>query len=204
MSAIPHLTGVSPEEYLRRERLAEFKSEYHDGEIVAMSGASRFHNRIVRNLTILLGNQLRDRPCQNYVGDMRVSVRGGKSYFYPDIAVTCGQEEFADDQFDTLLNPIVVIEILSPSTEACDRGSKFLAYQTIPSLREYVLITPSPRRFEVYRRQGGGGWLYESWAFSPSPLVLQSIDCTLAPHEVYFKVEDEDSQEPHHNEPDRN
>lgn len=204
-TAIP-VRATSPEDYLRAERLAQSKSEYHGGAIVAMSGASRFHNRIARNLTTLLGNQLRDRPCQNYASDMRVSVRGGANYFYPDIIVTCGKEEFEDDQFDTLVNPVVVIEILSPSTEPYDRGSKFLAYQTIPSLREYVLITPSPRRFEVYRRQEGGAWLYEAWAFSPPPLVLQSIGCTLAPDEVYFKVEDESqgSQEPRHDEPDRN
>ena len=107
MSAIPVVTRISPEDYLRRERLAEFKSEYHGGEIVAMSGASRFHNRIARNLTILLGNQLRNGPCQNYASDMRVSVRGGKSYFYPDIVVTCGEETYQDDQFDTLTNPVV-------------------------------------------------------------------------------------------------
>ncbi len=135
---------------------------------------------------------------------MRVSVRRGKSYFYPDIVVTCGNEEFEDNQFDTLVNPVVVIEVLFSSTEAYDRGRKFLDYQLIPSLQEYVLITQAPRRFEIYRRQEGA-WLYQTWAFSPPPLVLQSIGCTLAPDEVNFKVEDEGegSQESNDDEPNR-
>ncbi len=101
-----------------------------------------------------------------------------------------------DDHFDTLVNPILIIEILSDSTERYDRGFKFLAYQAIPSLQEYVLITQSPRRFEIYRRQAGGDWHYESWAFSPPPLVLQSIGCTLSADDVYFKVEDDGSPQP--------
>jgi len=201
MSAVP-ASLISSAEYLRRERLADFKSEYHRGQVVAMSGASRYHNRIARNLTRLLGNQLRDRPCQNYVNDMRVSVRGGESYLYPDIVVTCGPEQFEDDRFDTLDNPILVIEILSASTEGHDRGAKFLDYQAIPSLAEYVLITQSPRRFEIFRRQADGAWLYQSWAFSPPPLVLQSVDCTLLADDVYFKVEDEAPEDPSHDEPD--
>jgi Uma2 family endonuclease len=201
MSAIPVVTGITPEEYLRRERLAEFKSEYHGGEIVAMSGASRFHNRIARNLTILLGNQLRNGPCQNYASGMRVSVRGGKCYLYPDVVVTCGKEVYEDNQFDTLTNPVLVIEILSTSTEANDRGRKFLDYQAIPSLLEYVLVTQSPRRFEIYRRQVDGSWLYHSWAFSPPPLVLESIGCTLSADDVYFKVEDMDDEGSTHDEP---
>jgi Uma2 family endonuclease len=105
--------------------------------------------------------------------------------------VTCGQEQFEDDQRDNLVNPVLIIEVLSASTEAYDRGEKFLSYQTIPSLQEYVLITQAPRRFEIFRKQGDGSWRYESWAFAPPPLVLDSIDCTLAPDEVYFKVEGE-------------
>lgn len=201
MSSPISISRVSRAEYLRRERLAAFKSEYHDGEIVAMAGASRFHNRIARNITISLGNQLRGGPCQNYVGDMRVSVRGGKSYYYPDIVVTCGKDEFEDNQFDTLVNPVVIIEILSTSTEGYDRGRKFLDYQTIPSLREYVLITQSPRRFEIFRRRDDGTWLYQSWAFAPPPLVLESIGCTLTADDVYHKVEDAADQEPPHDEP---
>jgi Uma2 family endonuclease len=183
---VPH---VIPQEYLRRERLAEFRSEFLDGRIVAMAGTTRKHSRIITNLSTTLDVQLRDRPCNVYTADLRVSVRGGDAYLYPDVVVTCGEETFEDDQFDTLVNPAVVIEVLSPSTEAYDRGEKFQKYQSIPSLQEYVLITPSPRRFEVYRRQADGSWQYQSWAFSPPPLVLESIGCTLSAEDVYRKVE---------------
>jgi Uma2 family endonuclease len=201
MSTPIPIPRVSREEYLRRERLAEFKNEYHDGEIIAMSGATRSHNRIATNLTASLGTQFRNRRCQNYVSALRVSAQGGKSYLYPDIVVTCGKEVCEDDQFDTLVNPVVVIEILSPATEHYDRGFKFLAYLTIPSLREYVLTTQSPRRFEIYRRRDEVSWLYRSWAFSPPPLVLESIGCTLSADDVYDKVEDVADQEPQRDEP---
>jgi Uma2 family endonuclease len=190
MTALP-VTAVSRAEYLRRERLAEFRSEYHGGQVVAMAGASRKHSRIVTNLVRSLDNQLLVRPCNTYSSELRVSVRGGEHYVYPDVVVTCGQEEFEDEKFDTLVNPLAIIEVLSPSTEAFDRGDKFLDYQSIPSLREYVLVSQSPRRLEVFRKQPDGTWLYQSSPFSPPPLVLQSIDCALTPDEVYHKVEEE-------------
>ena len=189
------------QDYLRRERLAKFRSEYHRGVIVAMAGASRNHSRIKENLSINLGNQLADRLCNSYSSDLRVSAGGGKSYFYPDIVVTCGKELFEDDQLDTLVNPVVIIEVLSASTESYDRGRKFTDYQEILSLQEYVLITQSPRRFEIYRRQNDGSWKYQSWAFAPPPLKLESIDCTLDPEDVYFRVEGEVAEVPSDNEP---
>jgi len=201
MSAVP-VPLISSAEYLRMERLAQFMSEYHRGQVVAMSGASRIHNRIGTNLIYVLESQLRRGSCNVYSSELRVSVRGGESYLYPDIVVTCRREQFQDDRFDTLVNPILVIEILSASTEGYDRGAKFLDYQAVPSLREYVLITQSPRRFEIYRRQADGAWLYQSWAFSPPPLVLHSVDCTLSADDVYFKVDDEAPEDPSHDEPD--
>jgi Uma2 family endonuclease len=190
MSALP-VTALSPVEYLRQERLAEFRSEYHCGQVVAMAGTSRNHGRIVTNLVRSLANQLLERPCNTYSSELRVSVQGGDHYLYPDVVVCCGKEEFQDDRFDTLLNPLVIVEVLSPSTEAYDRGAKFLLYQTIPSLREYVLVTQSQRRLEVFRKQPDGSWIYQSMPFSPPPLMLQSIDCSLTPDEVYLKVEEE-------------
>ncbi len=188
MSAIP-VPLLTREQYLRQERRAEFRSEYHRGRVVAMAGTSRNHSRIVSNISISLGVQLRGRPCNNYSSDLRVSVRGGERYLYPDVVVTCGEEQFEDAELDILVNPLVVIEVLSPSTEAYDRGAKFLYYQSIPSLREYVLVSQTVRRFEVYRKQPDGSWLYQSFPFSPPPLVLQSIDCTLTFDEIYDKVE---------------
>ncbi len=142
------------------------------------------------NLSTSLDIQLREHGCNLYSNEMRVSVQGGEHYVYPDLVVTCGPETFEDDEFDILVNPLVVIEVLSPSTEAYDRGEKFRLYQTIPSLREYVLVSQAPRRLEVYRKQPDGSWLYQSYPFSPLPLILQSIDCKLTLDEVYLKVDD--------------
>ena len=187
-SAVP-ATTLSPAEYLRRERLAPFRSEYHRGQIVAMPGTDRIHARIVTNLLTSLDTQLLDRPCNVYSNELRLSIQGGEHYVYPDVVITCGEETFEDDQFDCLVNPIVLVEILSLSSEGYDRGEKFLNYQQIPSLREYVLVSQSSRRLEVFRKQPDGSWLYQSSPFSPPPLHLESIDCTLSPDEVYRKVE---------------
>ena len=192
MSAV-HVATISRAEYLRRERLAEFRSEYHRGHVVAMAGASRRHSRIVTNLSTSLDIQLRAQGCNVYSNELRVSVQGGDHYVYPDLVVTCGEEKFEDEQFDILVNPLVVIEVLSPSTEGYDRGEKFLLYQTISSLREYVLVTQSPQRLEVFRKQPDGSWLYQSSPFVPLPLLLEAIDCTLTPDDVYLKVEPEEA-----------
>jgi Uma2 family endonuclease len=190
MSAVPVAT-VSRAEYLRQERLARFRSEYHRGRVVAMAGTSRVHNRIVTNLSTSLDIQLRARDCNVYSTDLRVSVRGGEHYVYPDVVVTCGQEQYEDSELDILVNPLVVIEVLSDSTEAYDRGEKFRLYQSIPSLREYVLVSQRSRRLEIFRKQPDGSWRYESSPFAPPPLQIEAIECTLAPDDVYFKVEEE-------------
>jgi Uma2 family endonuclease len=189
MSAVPVAT-VSRAEYLRRERLAAFRSEYHRGRVIAMAGASRVHNRIVTNVSTSLDIQLRACPCNVYSSDMRVSVLGGDHYVYPDLVVTCGHEEYEDSEFDILVNPLVVIEVLSESTEAYDRGEKFRLYQTIPSLREYVLVSQTSRRLEIYRKQPDGSWLYQSSSFAPPPLRIESVDCTLTFDDVYLTVEE--------------
>ncbi len=183
------VTTVSAKDYLRWERQAEGRSEYHAGQIFAMAGASRCHNRIVTNLSSALNVQLQSRPCNNYSSDMRVRIGNAERYVYPDIVTTCGREEFEDDQQDVLLNPLLIVEVLSPSTEAYDRGDKFLYYQTIPSLREYVLVSQDHRRFQVYRKQPDGRWLDESPSSSPLILLLKSVDCVLTEAEIYAKVD---------------
>lgn len=182
---------ISREDYLRLERQADYKSEYHKGQVFAMAGASRNHNRIVTNVSTALDLQLRSRDCNNYSSDMRVSILNGERYLYPDIVVTCGVEEFEDDHKDSLLNPIIIIEVLSPSTEAYDRGAKFLYYQTIASLREYVLISQYPRRLEIYCKQTDGTWLYRSLNEMPARLELESIDGWLDSADIYAKVDSE-------------
>lgn len=200
MSAAP-LPGVGPQEYLRHERLASERSEYHDGTIVAMSGTSRAHSRIVTNLARLLDTQLLDGPCNTYTSELRVSVRGGKGYYYPDVVVSCGEEEFEDGQFDTLTNPVLIIEVLSPSTEVFDKGDKFFAYKGIVSLREYVLVSQTTRRVEVFRRLSDGTWIYNSWPFADEPVTLESISCTLTLDQIYNKVDRPPGPGPNADEP---
>ena len=179
---------VSQSEYLKLERSADYRSEYHEGQILAMAGASRNHNRIVTNASTSIDIQLKNRDCNNYSSDMRIRVQNGDRYLYPDIVVTCGVEKFEDDNTDTLLNPIAIFEVLSKTTEAYDRGLKFLYYQTIESLQEYVLISQNPQRIEVYHKQTDGNWRYHSFHNTPDKIALQSINCILDTNDVYFKV----------------
>ena len=129
-------TYITPEAYLASERRAKYKSEYIHGEILAMSGASRAHNIITVDITTELNIQLRPRGCEVYSGDMRVRTNPTGSYFYPDVVIVCDEPHFEDNVFDTLLNPILVVEVLSPSTEVYDKGEKFAHYQELASLRE--------------------------------------------------------------------
>lgn len=181
-------TRLSFEEYLAIEHRAEQRSEYFNGEVFAMAGASRAHNRIVTNLTSALDNQLSDHPCNVYSSDMRVRVSATGLATYPDVVVTCGDELFYDKQQDTLLNPIVLIEVLSDSTEKYDRGRKFEHYQRIESLREYVLIAQDRQRIEHYVRQDGNHWIYSEIHASDDVLKLTSIGCQLSVTNIYSKL----------------
>jgi Uma2 family endonuclease len=186
---VHHKAKLTPEEYLAIERKAEQRSEYFDGEMFAMVGASRRHNRIVTNLVAGLDNQLRERPCNVYSSDMRVKVSSTGLYTYPDVVVTCGEELFDDSHNDTLLNPIVIIEVLSESTEAYDRGKKFEQYQQIETLSEYLLVAQDHRRVEQYIRQESNQWLY-STAHDPGDIVkLNSINCELLIEDIYSKTD---------------
>ena len=189
MSSLPNTLNhfVSPEEYLKRERRAEYKSEYFAGEIVAMAGAKRTHNLVSNNVTISLGTQLRNEPCEVYSNDMRVQADGEKQYSYPDVVVVCGEPQFRDGREDTLLNPTVVVEVLSPSTEAKDRGEKFLRYRQIDSLTDYLLVAQNERRVEQFTRQSDGSWrLVET--VGEGEVHLDSLGCTLTLADIYNKV----------------
>lgn len=161
---------LTPEEYLAIERAAETKSEYFQGEMFALAGAGRRHNLLVARLIRVLGPDADQRGCLVYPSDLRVKINDLGKYTYPDVTVTCGHEEFEDAHGDTLLNPVVVFEILSESTEAYDRGTKFAHYQKLPSLRVYVLVAQDRARVEVYTRQDGGFWRYEAFE-GPEALV---------------------------------
>ncbi len=179
---------VSPEEYRALERNAEQKSEYIDGEMIAMTGASRRHNLIVANLIGELRQQLKGKACELYASDMRVKVIASGLYTYPDVVAVCGEPQFEDEYVDTLLNPTLIIEVLSESTESYDRGKKFEYYRSVSSLSEYLLIAQDKHRVERHVKQAYGRWLFSETAALDSTVELSSIDCALALREVYDKV----------------
>lgn len=188
MSALPKQL-YTPEEYLERERRAEHKSEYFAGEIVAMAGAKRKHNLIAVNITASLYAQLSEAPCEVYSNDMKVQADKAKQFSYPDVVVVCGEPQFRDDQDDVLQNPTVIVEVLSPSTEAYDRGEKFLRYRQLESLQEYLLVTQNERRVERFTKQGDGSWRMTE--ASDGEIVLDCIGCTLVFDNIYNKVSTE-------------
>ena len=181
-------TLLSPDEYLELERRAERKSEYFQGEMFAMSGASRRHVVIVNNLGGELRQRLKQQPCEIYSNDMRLRVAPNGLYTYPDVIIVCGEPQFADDQSDTLLNPILIVEVLSDSTENCDRGRKFEQYRSLPSLGEYVMVAQDTPRIEQYTREPNGHWLLAETSGLGASIHLASIDCALPLAEIYDKT----------------
>jgi Uma2 family endonuclease len=179
---------VTPREYLQRERAAEERHQLVDGEVFAMAGASRAHNLIGLNLGSELRAQLKGRPCEVYATDMRVAVEARGLYTYPDVVVVCGEPRFLDAERDTLLNPTVLIEVLSPSSERFDRGRKFAQYRSLPSLREYVLVAQDECRVERYTRRGEE-WVLTEFTRAEDGLNLESIGCAVPLREIYARVE---------------
>ena len=187
MSSVVAQTYLTPEEYLAFERKATTKHEYLNGQIVAMSGASFAHNFLTMNVANQLYNQLIGGECQVAASDMRVKAIQTGSYFYPDVVVVCGEPRAEDDTFDTLLNPTLIVEILSPSTETYDKGEKFEHYQQIASLKDYILIFQDKVHVEHYCRQGSA-WLQTEFAELEDVLSLRSIACELRLQDVYRRV----------------
>ncbi len=175
------------EEYLAFERGSEEKHEYYAGEIFAMSGASREHNLLVGNTITSLNAQLAQHPCEVYPSDMRIKVSSIK-YTYPDVSVVCDEPHFADKEFDNLLNPTVIVEVLSDSTEDYDRGKKFKHYMGIASLQEYILIAQDEARIDHYTRKSEGDWYLSISKTLESVVQLPSINCTLLLADIYRKV----------------
>jgi len=187
MSSAATKIRFTPQEYLALERKSETRNEYYNGEIFAMSGASREHNLIAGNLFRDIGNQLEDRPCETYMNDMRVLIEATGLYTYPDVVVVCGEPRFQDREVDTLLNPAVIVEVLSPSTEAYDRGDMFRHYSRIDSLREFVLISQDRMMVERYTRQGND-WVLSDMTDPDQVLKLESIGCQIPLGRIYAKI----------------
>lgn len=182
---------LSITEYLALERASQTKHEYLDGEMFAMSGASRQHNRIAVDTGTYLAVQTEDRGCEVFLSDMRIRTPSDL-YTYPDISVVCGEARFEDAEFDTLLNPIVIFEVLSRSTQSYDRGTKLSHYMTIPSLAEIVLIAQDRVHVEHWVRQADGQWLVRELENLGQDLDLPSICCKLPLARIYRRVFAED------------
>jgi Uma2 family endonuclease len=178
----------TPEEYLALERQSELRNEYLHGEIFAMTGASEKHNLITLNIAAGLHGQLKKRDCKTYSNDMRVKVPATGLYTYPDVAVVCGEAQFEDDSFDTLLNPVLIVEVLSKSTSRYDRIEKFAHYRSIPSFAEYLIVWQDEYRVEHNARQRDGRWLLTDIRGRDEQVALQSVGCALTLEDIYDRV----------------
>ncbi|BDI34307.1 hypothetical protein CCAX7_63580 [Capsulimonas corticalis] len=195
MASLPK-TYYTPEQYLEMERRADYKSEYIDGQFHPMPLANEAHNVINVNLAAEIGTQLCGKDARVYISNMRVRVGVHTAFLYPDVVAVCGDRQFDDMQKDTLINPTIIIEVLSPETELKDRGEKFAHYQRLPSLTDYVLISQDKMRIEHYVRQDENHWLLSVITQTQDNLTLQSIDCVLTPAAIYENIEFADSPLP--------
>ena len=180
---------ITPGEYLEIERSAEYKSEYYNGEMYALAGAGFNHNVILSNLAIFLGNHIRDKNCYQFINDMRLFIPVYSLYTYPDVMIICSNIKFTDEKKDTVLNPLLIIEILSKTTESYDRGKKFEFYRSITSLKEYVMVSSDRPLVEVYTRGDNSLWVLKDENNPDAPAQISSIDLQIPLKEIYFKVD---------------
>ncbi|MEA3209278.1 MAG: hypothetical protein QOE70_2335 [Chthoniobacter sp.] len=180
---------LTPEEYLRIERGAPFKSEYHGGEMFAMAGGTPRHSLIAANVGAALGTRLRSRRCTGYQSDLRIGIPGDGLCTYPDFTVFCEPMTFMPGTDDTATNPAVIIEVLSKTTEAYDRGRKFESYRQLPSLREYLLVSQDAPLIERFTREGDDRWVLTTARGLDAVLRLELIEAELPLAEIYDKVD---------------
>jgi Uma2 family endonuclease len=189
MTAVPKKPKFTEAEYLALERAAEYKSEYYDGEIFAMAGASLPHNFIKDNLVAAIGGQLKGGPCRTLSSAMRVKIPRARSYTYPDIVILCGKPELEDDRFDTLLNPTAIIEVLSPTTETFDRRGEFRRYQRMESLQEYVLVAQDEMLCERFVRGSDNSWVLTTFDDPAGEVALVTGPVRIPMAEIYRGVD---------------
>jgi len=190
MTAKPKEKYISPEDYLEMERASLDRHEYFDGEIFEMAGTSEEHANISSNINSSLHLQLKKRPCKSYQSDLRVHIPATGLYTYPDVIVVCGKPQLLDGAYlDTLLNPDLIVEVLSPSTADYDKGAKFDHYRTIESLREYVLVWQDKKRVARYTKQADESWVLRDFIGENAEILLASIDCRLSMEDIYDKVD---------------
>lgn len=185
MVATPNYNYISPKEYLQGEENSPIKYEYRDGEVYAMAGASNTHVIITGNVFAILRNHLRGSGCQAYISDTKAHIESINTYYYPDVIVSCNQKDKAFHNF--LRYPCLIIEVLSPTTEAFDRGDKFADYRKLPSLQEYVLVSQNRISVEVFRRNSEGQWVL--YSHEPGENIhLESINFNCPIADVYEDV----------------
>ncbi len=188
MSALQKL-HITPERYLEQERKAQCKSEYYQGEIFAMAGTTRKHSVVNARVIMILGNALRGKPCTVNTNDLRIHIPENSLFTYPDVSVVCGKPEMLDNEFDTLLNPLLIVEVLSDSTENYDRNGKFRLYRSIASLREYVLVSQDEPRIETFFKNEQSQWLYTEAVGLDASITLHSLNAEISLAEVYATIE---------------
>ena len=185
----PAIKYLTPEEYLALEEAAEFKSEYYQGEIFNMAGASTNHNRIIRNVLSKMHPVLMNTKCEAFMNDIRVWIASKELFTYPDILVVCNKLEYYPDRNDTITNPKIIIEVLSESTENYDRGKKFLFYRSIPTFREYILIDQYSVHIEQFYIGTDGNWILKEYDDLNAVLKLTQIDFQIPFADIYSQVE---------------
>ncbi len=189
MAALPK-TIISEKEYLEEERKSLHKSEYYIGEVSAIAGATKTHNAIVGAILGELYGFLKGKSCRVFPSDLRVHNPENSLYTYPDVIVVCGEEKYLDDEFDTLLNPTVLVEVLSPATEDYDRGTKFKLYRPIPSLKNYILVSSTEYAAEIYSRNDNNEWVLNTAQEKDSYIHISAINYNLFLSDIYAQVED--------------
>ena len=180
---------TTAEEYLEIERASLLeKHELHEGTIVTMTGASLKHNQIVRNIIVSIGSYLKGKSCSVFPSDLRTKILTQDSFTYPDVSIVCGEPELLDEHFDTLLNPSVIIEVLSPSTEEHDKGFKFFHYMQIPSLKEYIIISSTEIYIHISRKQEDSSWKFEKTTDINTSLFISTIEYNIPLNDIYDEV----------------
>ena len=192
MAALPKKKKYTPEEYLALEEKAEYRSEYVNGNIFKMAGGTEAHNDITLNVAATLKTKLRGK-CKTFASDMKVWVEEADTYFYPDVTVVCGERKFHKDRTDIVENPILLVEVLSKSTEEYDKNDKFLTYRNIPAFQEYVLISQHRPAVQQFNRQTDGRWLYKATIGLSSKVYFESVAAELSLEEIYDLVEFEET-----------
>lgn len=187
--AAPVLNYLSASDFLEFERNSNEKHEFFQGKIIAMAGASLSHNRIVSNIIGDLNRFLKGKSCEVFLSDLRVNIPTSETFTYPDVTIICGKPEMVDNKMDTVRNPTVIIEVMSPSTEQNDRGAKFFNYMQIPALQEYLIISSTSVYALSAKKQADNSWKFDEIKNLSNHLAIKSINHEISLEEIYENVE---------------